>query len=242
LPLVRTGDATEAWWDLTPLHPGRSGPWVNAIRLDSASLPLYLRNPRRNYWFQFVPEKRLLYVNYNRSQEDSVETTAAFSDRLFGEIARRAPAKVVIDLRFNTGGNLDLAEPMLRRLAALPLSRVRGRLFIVTGRATFSAGIYHAAFLREKTRAVFVGEPVGDNIDFWSEGGNVVLPNSRLTLHYADRFHSYSLREYPDRKPYVRDLSLESLAPDIVVEQSFAQYLAGRDPALDEVIAYVRRR
>lgn len=240
LPLVRAGDATEAWWDLSPAHPGRWGPWLDVLPLDTAQLPLYLRNPRRNYWLQYIPANRLLYVNYNRSQEDSSEATSAFADRLFGEIQRTNPAKVVVDLRFNTGGNLDLAEPMIRRLAALPLARERGRLFVITGRATFSAGIYHAALLRELTQAVFVGEPVGDNLDFWSEGGNFVLPNSKLTLHFADRFHSYSRREYPERRPYVRDLSLKSLDPDIAVETSFKQYLAGRDPALDAVIKFRR--
>lgn len=238
LPLVPGGDATEAWWDLSPLHPGRGGPWVSALRLDSANLPLYLRNPQRNYWLQFIPDRRLLYVGYNRSQDDSAETTAVFADRLFAEIARTAPAKVVIDLRFNTGGNLDLAEPMIRRLAALPLAHEHGRLFVITGRATFSAGIYHAALLRELTRAVFIGEPVADKLDFWAEGGNVVLPNSKLTLHFADRFHSYSRREFPHRKPYVRDLSLGALMPHSIVEPSFADYLAGRDPALDAVLGF----
>lgn len=239
LPLERTNDPTEAWWDLTPAHPGRGGPWRSALSADTTRLPLYLQHPMRNYWFEYLPADRLLYVSYNRSQDDANgETTAAFGERLLGEIAARDPRKIVVDLRFNTGGNLDLAEGLFRRLGALPLARERGRLFVITGRATFSAGLYQAALLRETSRAVFVGEPVGDVLDFWSEGGNIVLPRSRLTVHFADRFHSYSTREYPERRPYVRDLSIDGPLLDVPVELTIDQYLAGRDAALDAVRAY----
>jgi hypothetical protein len=87
-----------------------------------------------------------------------------------------------------------------------------------------------------------VGEPVGDALDFWSEGGNIILPNSRLCLHFANGFHSYSPREYPERKPYVEDLSVETVEPDIRVEATFADYRAGRDPALAAIIADQRRQ
>jgi len=239
MPLNRTSEPTEAWWDLFPGHPGRDGPWLGALAADSARLPLYLRNPGQNYWLHHLPEQRLLYVSYNRSQDQrGGETTAAFGERLLAEIAARRPEKLVVDLRFNTGGNLDLAEGLFRRLAALPLAQEPGRLFVITGRATFSAGLYQAAVLRELSRAVLVGEPVGDVLDFWSEGGNVLLPNSRLTVHFADRFHSYSPAEFPERRPYVRDLSIPHLNVDVPVEATIEQYLAGRDPALEAVIAY----
>ncbi len=50
--------------------------------------------------------------------------------------------------------------------------------------------------------AIFVGESVGDDLDFWAEGGDLVLPNSRLTLRYSNGFHKYSTADYPSLKPY----------------------------------------
>ena len=73
-------------------------------------------------------------------------------------------------------------------------------VFVITGRATFSAGILHAVQWKQ-WGATIVGEQVGDDLDFWAEGGNVLLPNSKLTIHYANGFHGYSKVEYPDRRP-----------------------------------------
>jgi hypothetical protein len=114
----------------------------------------------------------------------------------------------------------------------------RIKVFVITGRATFSAGLYHAMQLRQLVNAVLVGEPVGDELDFWSEGGNVLTPNSKLALHYADRLHSYSPVERPEFKQYLvtdTDLSITNPMPDILVSMSARDYFAGRDPALEAV-------
>ena len=239
LPLQKTNEPTEAWWDLGPMHPGRQGPWVSPLPSDTARLPLYLRYPTQNYWTAWLPASRTLYLNYQRAQDQpGGETTRAFGERLLAEIAERAPARLVIDLRFNTGGNLDLAEPLFERIAALPLARERGRLFVIVGRTTFSAGMTPAVALQQRTRAVFVGEPLGDALDYWSEGGNIVLPNSRLTMHYADRFHSYSNIEHAAYRPYVRDYALDRFRIDVPVSLTFAQWLAGRDTAMNAILRW----
>jgi hypothetical protein len=85
---------------------------------------------------------------------------------------------------------------------------------------TFSAGLFHAMQLRQQANAILVGEPFGDELDFWAEGGNAVAPNSKLSLHYADRLHSYSPAERPESKQYLvidTDLSITKATPDIIV-------------------------
>jgi len=111
-------------------------------------------------------------------------------------------------------------------------------VYVITGRATFSAGLFHALQLRQEVNAILVGEPVGDELDFWSEGGNVLTPNSRLSLHYADRFHSMSSVARPEFRQYLvtdTDLSITKAMPDILVRMSARDYFAGRDPALQAV-------
>jgi len=140
-------------------------------------------------------------------------------------------------MRFNTGGNLDVAKLFMERLAALATER-KTKVYVITGRATFSSGIYPAMQLRQFANAILVGEPVGDELDFWAEGGNAVAPNSKLSLHYADRFHSYSPVERPELKQYLvtdSNLSITNAAPDILVRMSARDYFAGRDPALDAI-------
>lgn len=241
MSLERSEQPFEAWWDLAPTHPGRQGPWISALSTDTLRLPRYLRQLTRFYWMHRDTASRLLYVQYNRAQDEpGAETVTAFSDALVQALERNPPDKLVIDLRFNTGGNLRLADPLFRRIAALPLAQERGRLFVITGRATFSAGITPVALLRQSSRAVIVGEPVGDALDFWAEGGNILLPNTKLTLHYADGFHSYSTREYPQFLPYNYDLSVKSAGPDVPVELTIDQYLNGRDAAMEAILAFRR--
>jgi hypothetical protein len=239
LPLERSDQPCEAWWDLSPTHPGRQGPWTSVLPADTTRMPLYLRHLTKYYWTHRSSDSKLVYLQYNRAQDQpDGETVNSFGDRFLKELERAPPQKLVIDLRFNTGGNLELADALFRGIAALPVAQERGRLFVITGRTTFSAGITAVAVLRQLTRAVIVGEPVGDVLDTWSEGGNILLPNTKLTLHYANGFHPYSRREYPEFRPYHYDLSVDDVGPDVLVETTFTQYLAGQDPAMEAILAF----
>ncbi len=92
--------------------------------------------------------------------------------------------------------------------------------------------------LRQYADATLVGEPIGDKLELWSEGGNAVMPNSKLSLHYADRFHNYSGVEHPELNQYLvtsSRLRVTNAGPDILVTMSARDYFAGRDPALEAV-------
>lgn len=238
LPLRRSDQATESWWDLAPTRPRNDGTWMSALLLDAERLPLYLRNTERQYWSQYLPSDRLFYIHFNRSGDaPDGESFAEFAKRVFDELERADENKIVVDMRFNTGGNLDVAKPFMERLAAFANER-KIKVYVITGRATFSAGLFHAMQLRQYANATLVGEPVGDELDFWSEGVSLVMPNSKLTLRYADRFHSYSPVERAELKQYLwtsSDLSITNAKPDILVKMSARDYFAGRDPALEAI-------
>ncbi|MGH9871917.1 MAG: hypothetical protein ACRD9S_05545 [Pyrinomonadaceae bacterium] len=236
LPLRRETTPVEAWWDLALEPRDANASFVSALQANSA--PLYLRNTRKNYWFEYLPEYRAIYLQYNRSQEapDGINMKE-FTGSLVREVEQRKPAALIFDLRFNTGGNLEVATPLMKtvaeKLGGIPV-------FVITGRSTFSAGITHVVQLKQWARATIVGEPVGDGLDTWSEGGNLTLPNSKLTVHYANAFHAYSKREYPDRRPYLLDFDVDSVAPDAMVEPSWTEYIQGKDPVLEAVIKRIR--
>ena len=229
LPLSKSNRTVEAWPNLAP---GSFEPEKGLLGLQLDFVPLYLRHLERNYWFEVQVGSGLLYFQFNRCADQSDESVHDFGGRL--ESAWRDPKvrKLVVDLRFNTGGNLDIAKDLMEHLQRATGERA---VYVIIGRATFSAGLYHAAQWKQWGKATFIGEPVGDRLDFWSEGGNVVLPNAGLAIHFADAFHSYSRKEYPERKPYFEDLSIDSLALDDPVSPTFADYMAGRDPAMDVV-------
>lgn len=232
-PVRRSTAAVEAWWDLAPAYR-ESDAALSAFALPTERAPRYLRNVREHYWFELVPEDSVLYFQYNRADAMASKPMAAFATQLADAAKRTTPKAFVVDLRFNTGGNLNLATPLVHTIAPLLNGR---RLFVLTGRATFSAGITHAAQWKQRG-AVLIGEPVGDGLDFWSEGGNLLLPNSQLAVHYTNGFHRYSKRDYPLLKPYYFELQVARLTPDVVVETTWDDYKAGRDP----LYAAVRQR
>jgi hypothetical protein len=209
---------------------------------------LYLRHLTRNYWFEHLAADSILYFQLNRSVATPQEPLRAFEERLLAAIAAHRPRKLVIDLRFNTGGSLRALLPLFEALAKLPQSKERGRLFVVTGHPTYSAGVFHVAYLKATANPVIVGEPIGDELDYWAEGGNVTLPNSRLILHYTDRFHAYSATEHPEilaqfpqltkKDLFVVDMNVPDVNVDLPVSASAAHYFAGQDPVLDSIRAY----
>jgi hypothetical protein len=234
LPLVKKSSAVEAWWDLSPHFPGPDSGWVQVLAAKVENLPLYLTNPK-NYWFQYLPSSGTLYFQYNRSQNLPGETVAQFGERLLAALEQHRPRAFVLDVRFNTGGNMTLSEDLMKRLIERTADIAR---YVITSRVTFSAGISAITQWAESGKIIIVGEPVGDELDTWSEGGNVRLPNSGFKAHFANGMHSYSMAPCPRDVPCA-DRNVRTLRPDIPVNLSWREYLAGRDPTMEAV---TRRR
>jgi hypothetical protein len=234
----RDAMAAESWQEISPVLPTGKPRWATALAAQPGRLPLYLRHPDQPYWFEFRPESGLLYFQFNRSANaDEGPTFQQFGDSLLAFAVRHSVRDMVVDLRLNSGGNLEVARTFMRDLAREQAINRRGHLFVITGHCTFSAGLYHAAQLKQFTQATFVGETVGDSLDFWAEGGEIVLPNSRAAIWYSNGFHRYSRTDYPENRPYYEQLRIASLAPDIPVSTSSEDYFSGRDPALEAIEA-----
>lgn len=223
----------ESWWFLAPAHEANEG-WIQALAGRTA--PLSLAAPDRSYGLRRC-DGGALYVQYFRAQDASGESVAAFTRRVLEAVTHEAPSKLIIDLRFNTGGDLTKARPLFEALAKVPLSQQARRFFVILGPSTFSAGISPAASLRSETKAVIVGSEPGDDLEFWAEGGNVVLPRSGLAMHYADRAHTYS--DHPssvDPKLVAWNAEAHDLKPDLPADWRWADYAAGRDPQLEAAL------
>src|SRR5262245_10282890 len=116
-PIDREAAPSESWQDLSPLTATGRPPWASALAADPSRLPLYLRHPDQAYWFEYLPEADLLYFQYNRSGDDERGPPFdAFADSLIG-FGRTARIRgVVVDLRLNSGGNLEVAKDFFRNL------------------------------------------------------------------------------------------------------------------------------
>ncbi|MHC1766448.1 MAG: hypothetical protein AB9869_19460 [Verrucomicrobiia bacterium] len=106
-------------------------------------------------------------------------------------ISVEKPTHLIVDLRFDSGGNLNTTRDFMQALPTLvPES---GRIFAITSGRTFSAGIASLGYLKQagRDRVVIVGEPIGDELEYWAESRLTELPISKAEVLNATERHNY---------------------------------------------------
>jgi len=147
----------------------------------------------------------------------------------------RPPCAVILDLRGDGGGDYTQAWHFAHTLPRL--LRPRGRIFVLTDSLTFSAAITTAAFIKEAggDRVTLLGQPIGDRLSFFSEGGRACLPNLEVCVYYQTGKHDYAHACNDWHECYwlnwLYPVRVRSLQPDILVPLRFADWNAGRDMA-----------
>jgi hypothetical protein len=218
---LRMVDGEEETVEL-PVVPGRVDErWVD---VRPAGMLTATRSSER-YWFEHVPELDATYLQFNGVVDAEDESLSEFLDRMFDELDARAEHRVVIDLRENRGGNLNLALPLLHGLVARPRFRERGSLYVIVGRKTFSAAMYTAAQLERHLDPVFVGEPTGSSPNFVGETVYVRLPYSGLEPSISNI--AWQGSHGADRRTWI--------GPHLYAPPSMARVLEGVDPALEAI-------
>jgi hypothetical protein len=188
--------------------------------------PLYLRNPEQNYWYEYLPDSKALYLHYRRCADMPSEPFNRFAAAVLKFMDQNPVEKVVIDLRLNGGGNSIIFESLIKALSRRRDVNQTGRLFALIGRGTFSSACLNALKLRRETKAILVGEPTGQRPNFYGEVETMTLPHSKLRVHYSTRYFKTMDGDPP------------ALAPDIEIEPSSSDYASGRDPALERALSY----
>jgi hypothetical protein len=207
--------------------PGEVGPMRSVLDEKKDHLPVYLSRGREPYWSEYLPPQSIVYVQYNQCADArNRPPVSAFVVEVETLVAEHGTARLVIDLRNNSGGNSALLDPLIEKLAAMPRFQTKGSLFVIIGRATFSSGMLNAIDLRDKAKAVMVGEPSGGKPNSYGEVKRFGLPNSALTVLYSTKLFRPTQIDTP------------SMRPDIETEMSYADYAAGRDPAMEAVGTY----
>jgi hypothetical protein len=200
---------------------------VALARDGATALPLYLRRRERAYWFEYLPVQKLLWLQFNRVDAvDQNETFAALIERFFETADNNPVARVVIDLRFNHGGNNQILKPLLHGLIRRPQLDRRGQLFTIIGRGTFSAAVNFAALLAEHTQTLFVGEPSGAPANHYGEPTRIELPRSKIVV-------SISRHAWQGALPWDRRTAIH---PDLPAAPNFGAYRENRDPALEAIL------
>jgi hypothetical protein len=219
--------------------------------------PWAWQEPGRTLRWRDAPELEAIVVQLRANVDSPEQSIAAFLEEVEASRARLGRPNVVLDMRFNSGGNLLLTRKFMERWPA----RVAppGAFFVLTSRRTFSAGIASIAYLKQAggDRVVLVGEEAGDRLIFFSDGRPIQLPHSGLFFlpaiarmdyqtgcrAYDDCFVAVAQPGRPAIAPLIKakldieriPVAVQSLAPDVVAPWTIESWLDGTDPAIEAI-------
>jgi tetratricopeptide (TPR) repeat protein len=202
--------------------------WPVAATDAGAPVPLYQRDPQKSYFLELIPEHDAAYLLFRRVQNDEGESFAQFCERAFATLDEKKVDRLVVDLRQNGGGNNFLNRPLIHGIIRNDLVNRPGHLFVITGRATFSAAMCGTIDLERQTHALFAGEPTGASPNHHGDAVPILLPNTGVTVTISAVFWQNS--DPRDHRPWVE--------PDLPVELTWDDSIHGRDPVLEATLAY----
>ena len=194
---------------------------------ENGPLPNYLKELEKIYYYEYLYDEKIVYIRQSQIQDDPSEDIPTFYERVFDFIENNDVNKVVLDVRLNGGGNNYKNKPIVTGLIKSKINET-GKLFVIIGRRTFSACQNLVNEISNYTNAIFVGEPTGENINFYGDNRKETLPNSKMDLYL-------SFAWWQDKPQWE---NAEWTAPHLAVEQSFDDFQSNQDPVLQQIIDF----
>ena len=206
------------------------GDYLSASRMfyqpDVASGDADIRLPESDRsviaWFRLLADGEALYLRINECGANEA-FGKVFDDAFEAAEATGRLNKVIVDLRGNPGGLPDLDGNYVRLVNYLNASGAQ--TYVLINNESFSGAIALPSMLcRRVDRVQLVGAPGGQPVRFFY-GGLYTLPNSGLTFKCSTIYADF-WPEYGDGP----------LMPEILVDETWDDYLNGVDSVLDYVL------
>jgi hypothetical protein len=196
-------------------------------------LPFWLKNSDKSFWFEYIPKEKMMFLqinslNFPHGNANEEDAFSQLCEEFFEAFDQNAAEKLVIDIRMNTGGN-HVELPLLKGIIARPHIDKPDKLFLITGRVTFSAAVHLTTILKRYTNITIVGEPASGRPNHYGAKRGFRLPN-----HPQIEIHC-SIDYYQDSEPF--DFNIIN-APDIWTEMTAADNRNNFDPAMGVVKDY----
>lgn len=223
--LFESRDGSQFSLELQPAAAHAPESFISLYEQAGITTPLYEQNRDSYYWYQYLTTENAVYVQYNHCAEENGRPFQSFVDEVFEQVDRDPTTRLVLDLRFNGGGNESVLDPFIDALQARPTMNTPERLFVIIGSGTYSSALQNAITLSQEMNATLVGEATGGKPNHYGEVRQFRLPNIGLLVQYSTRYWL----NYPGSDP----LTLE---PDIQAPLTVHDLLTGRDPALDATL------
>ncbi|MEP7028139.1 MAG: hypothetical protein ABI960_06050 [Candidatus Eisenbacteria bacterium] len=221
---------------VTPgMSPGNAHvhiPRLTPSRLAGAGpVPRWMAHMDDPYWFGPLEDSSIVYLQFNEVANDRRERLRDFAARLTTYLDGHDVRDLVVDVRHNNGGNGNLNVSLERALVRFEGGLPGRKLWVITGRGTFSAAQSFINDIERLTSATFAGEPSSSRPNFIGESTSLLLPWSGAIGSISTRLHS---SRDADERTWI--------APRLPVELSSFDYFANRDPVLEAVVAAAKAR
>lgn len=202
---------------------------------DKPQLPLFIRHRNQQYWFEYLPEDLSIYLQFNSADIGSGAQENAFvrfTDSLVELITKKKPERLIIDLRWNSGGSFLRTRHLLWAVIRAEKINEEGKLFTIIGPGTFSAATALATELDWHTNTIFVGDPTGGRPNSFGDLGRITLPNAQIEIWYSRWAMNQS--SPGDNRP--------AIFPDLKAPLKLKAYRQNVDPALKVIKQYEVRK
>ncbi|MDP5275977.1 S41 family peptidase [Chengkuizengella axinellae] len=190
--------------------------------------PLFYQNKDQNYWFEYLPKTKIVYIQYNQCMEMKEMPFDHFVKEVFDFMDNNETDKLVIDLRDNTGGDSSIFAPFFKAIEKHELNQ-KGKLYVLIGGRTFSSARINSMELKQYTNAILVGEPTGAKPNSYGESQVFKLKNSGILVQYSTKYFNMDKKD------------LDALYPDLEVPYTIEDFKNGIDPFLEMVINHVQK-
>lgn len=169
--------------------------------------------------------KDCYYIQYNECKEAPDLSMDIFASRIGSDIRSLGTSKIILDLRYNSGGNSEIIKPLFNELDSLKKD-MGIKVYTLIGSNTFSSAVINAVQSKKLLDSTLVGSPTGGSVNSYGEIKSFNLTYEPITIYYSTKYFEL-----------IKGYEHDSLYPDIEVASDYHDYYNGIDRAVESVLA-----
>lgn len=173
------------------------------------------------------PAQSVAYIRFDRYPTH--RKMERFARELKAEFSRHKIRRVIIDLRYNGGGDFFVGLTLAWGLILIDDLDWKNGIYVLTGPQTFSAAMSNSVQYRQILNARLVGEPTGANPVGYQDADTFQLPFSGWTVMYSKRLYRF------------QETDTEGVQPDVLIRQDWEQFRAGIDNQVEWVLGALQK-
>ena len=158
----------------------------------------------------------VLLISYNTCSDNPSYPMKNFTSDLKKVLSKKKYSKIIVDLRYNGGGNSAVLNSVIKLLKKEKCSK-----YALIGENTFSSAILNALSLKDDADFTLVGTPTGGSINHYGELKSFTLPETGWEVYYSSKYFKLS-KKYEG-----------SIIPDVYIEKDAESYFSGIDKEVE---------